>query len=404
MNCSARLVAMGAPLMQAEFPRAWLDLNREPYELDPEMFHDPLPGHVNTSSVRVAGGLGTIPRIVSEGEEIYAVKLDWKDAQARIQNHYVPYHEALRQLMADTYRRFGTAILVDCHSMPSVAGLSGSGRPDIVLGDRHGTSCDSWITQHLEEQLRAHGLKVSRNRPYAGGYITQRYGRPRENVHAVQIEINRMLYMNETTLKKSRGFSRLQTLLLDVMSKFLARARDQAVRPQSPLNERPQPPEQRPGGNCPDRRWSLHMRSAGGHDGQVSPGRRRSTARGTPQERTRQPAGQPGARLHPADRALQPPAQVCGYAILAYGFSLEFGGRDAFLDEFYIDEQFRGRGIGKAAPEAICQWARDTGLAAVHLEVEKANTSAKALYANLGFEDREHYHLMSLRIAVPKDR
>jgi N-formylglutamate amidohydrolase len=111
--------------------------------------------------------------------------------------------------------------------MPSVAGLSGSGRPDIVLGDRHGTSCDGWITQHLEEQLRAHGLKVSRNRPYAGGYITQRHGRPRENVHAVQIEINRMLYMNETTLKKSRGFSRLQTLLLDVMSKFLARARDQ---------------------------------------------------------------------------------------------------------------------------------------------------------------------------------
>jgi ribosomal protein S18 acetylase RimI-like enzyme len=96
--------------------------------------------------------------------------------------------------------------------------------------------------------------------------------------------------------------------------------------------------------------------------------------------------------------------QVCGYAILAYGFSLEFGGRDAFLDEFYIDEQFRGRGIGKAALEAICQWAREAGLAAVHLEVEKANTSAKALYANLGFEDREHYHLMSLRIAVPKDR
>jgi N-formylglutamate amidohydrolase len=223
----AASTAMGAPLMRAEFPRAWLDLNREPYELDPEMFQDPLPGHVNTSSVRVAGGLGTIPRIVSEGEEIYAVKLDWKDAQARIQNHYVPYHEALRKLMADTYRRFGTAILVDCHSMPSVAGLSGSGRPDIVLGDRHGTSCDGWITQHLEEQLRAHGLKVSRNRPYAGGYITQRHGRPRENVHAVQIEINRMLYMNETTLKKSRGFSRLQTLLLDVMSKFLARARDQ---------------------------------------------------------------------------------------------------------------------------------------------------------------------------------
>jgi N-formylglutamate amidohydrolase len=98
---------MGAPLMRAEFPRAWLDLNREPYELDPEMFQDPSARPCqHQSSVRVAGGLGTIPRIVSEGEEIYAVKLDWKDAQARIQNHYVPYHEALRQLMADTYRQF----------------------------------------------------------------------------------------------------------------------------------------------------------------------------------------------------------------------------------------------------------------------------------------------------------
>ena len=220
----ATSAALGAPLMQATFPRAWLDLNREPYELDPAMFHDPLPPHVNTASVRVAGGLGTIPRIVSEGEEIYAGQMSWHEAHARIQNYYLPYHDTLRQLMADTYRRFDMAILVDCHSMPSAAGLAGSGRPDIVLGDRHGTSCDSWIPQLLEDQLRKHGLKVARNRPYAGGHITQKYGRPREGVHAVQIEINRMLYMNEQTLKKSRGFSRLQTVLLDVMSKFIARA------------------------------------------------------------------------------------------------------------------------------------------------------------------------------------
>lgn len=220
--------ALGAPLMQASFPRAWLDLNREPYELDPNMFAEPLPGHANTSSVRVAGGLGTIPRIVSEGEEIYQGKLSWADAQCRIHNYYLPYHDSLRQLVGDTWRRFGTAVLVDCHSMPSAAGLAGSGRPDIVLGDRHGTSCASWITQQLEDQLRAHGLKVSRNRPYAGGFITQKYGRPREGVHTIQIEINRMLYMNETTLKKSKGFSRLQTLLIDVMSKFIARANDVA--------------------------------------------------------------------------------------------------------------------------------------------------------------------------------
>ncbi|MEM7635335.1 MAG: N-formylglutamate amidohydrolase [Pseudomonadota bacterium] len=216
--------ALGAPLMKARFPRAWLDVNREPFELDPNMFHDPLPAHVNTASARVAGGLGTIPRIVSEGENIYLDTLSWPDADRRIQHYYMPYHEALRDLVASTFKRFQTAILVDCHSMPSVAGLSGSGRPDIVLGDRHGTSCSAWIVRHLEEQLRAHGLKVSRNRPYAGGFITQKYGRPREDVHAVQIEVNRGLYMNETTLKKTRGFSRLQTLMLDVMSRFIARA------------------------------------------------------------------------------------------------------------------------------------------------------------------------------------
>ena len=218
--------SLGAPLMKARFPRAWLDVNREPFELDPNMFHDPLPAHVNTGSPRVAGGLGTIPRIVSEGENIYQNTLSWSDADRRIHQYYMPYHEALRGLMTTTYKKFQLAILVDCHSMPSIAGLSGSGRPDIVLGDRHGTSCSSWIVRQLEEQLRAHGLKVSRNRPYAGGFITQKYGRPREDFHAVQIEINRGLYMNENTLKKTRGFSRLQTLLLDVMSRFIARAAD----------------------------------------------------------------------------------------------------------------------------------------------------------------------------------
>jgi len=216
--------SLGAPLMKARFPRAWLDVNREPFELDPNMFHDPLPAHVNTASARVAGGLGTIPRIVSEGENIYQGTLSWSDADRRIHQYYMPYHEALRDLMTNTFKKFQMAILVDCHSMPSIAGLSSSGRPDIVLGDRHGTSCSSWIVRQLEEQLRAHGLKVSRNRPYAGGFITQKYGRPREDFHAVQIEINRGLYMNETTLKKTRGFSRLQTLMLDVMSRFIARA------------------------------------------------------------------------------------------------------------------------------------------------------------------------------------
>jgi N-formylglutamate amidohydrolase len=218
--------ALGAPLMKATFPRAWLDLNREPYELDPTMFEDVLPAHVNTTSVRVAGGLGTIPRIVSESETIYNQKLSWADAENRIHNYYIPYHDALRALMADTFQQFQTAILVDCHSMPSIAGLSGSGRPDIVLGDRHGTSCAPWIVKLLEEQLRAHGLKVSRNKPYAGGFITEKYGRPRQQVHAIQIEINRGLYMNEANQTKKRGFSQVQTILLAVTSRLIAQSRE----------------------------------------------------------------------------------------------------------------------------------------------------------------------------------
>lgn len=203
-------VAMGAPLLRALFPRAWLDVNREPFELDPRIFAGALPAYANSRSTRVNGGLGTIPRVVADNEEIYAGPLPVADGLARIDDVYMPYHRTLRSLIDATVDLFGSAVLIDCHSMPSsVRAANLRGRPDIVLGDRHGTSCSADLADAAEGILVRLGYDVSRNRPYAGGYITEHYGRPGEGVHALQIEINRALYLNERTLEKTGGFPRL---------------------------------------------------------------------------------------------------------------------------------------------------------------------------------------------------
>lgn len=213
----APVAAAGVPLIAARFPRAFLDVNREPYELDPELFHGPLPDFANTQSVRVAGGLGTIARIVADGEEIYGEKLPLAAGLARVEHLYVPFHAALAALVAATRERFGYTILIDCHSMPSTSmAPSGGPRPDVVLGDRFGASADSRITRFLKDSLSALGYEVHMNRPYAGGYITEHYGRPAQNVHAVQIELNRALYLNELSFQPSVGFTRLQRDLLSV--------------------------------------------------------------------------------------------------------------------------------------------------------------------------------------------
>lgn len=208
------VVALGAPLLHARFPRAYLDANREPYELDPAMFADPLPPHVNTRSLRVAGGLGTIARIVADSTEIYRAPLSYAEAERRIRSLYMPFHEALRGLLEDARQRFGWALLVDCHSMPSVGAPHeddrGGNRPDIVLGDRYGTSCASEITQEAERLLRRLGYRVARNNPYAGGFNTEHYGRPQVGLHALQIEINRALYMDEARLERGAGLARLK--------------------------------------------------------------------------------------------------------------------------------------------------------------------------------------------------
>jgi N-formylglutamate amidohydrolase len=218
---------MGAVLQQANFPRAYLDVNREPYELDARMFFAPLPPYVNSGSMRVAGGLGTIARIVAENRDIYARKLDPEDALARIELIYRPYHDSLRHLLAQTHSRFGHALLIDCHSMPShqsgrIAAENPDPRPDMIVGDRYGTSCRTDIVDYAVMLLRQAGFSVAKNRPYAGGFITEHYGRPQRDLNAFQIEINRQLYMDEETLQRHSGFEALQKQLGQFIQDLMA--------------------------------------------------------------------------------------------------------------------------------------------------------------------------------------
>lgn len=202
----------GAPLMHAHFPRAYLDLNREPYELDPALILDALPRFANSQSVRVVGGLGTIARVVTESEEIYREPLPLGEALERINRLYKPYHNALGDLLEECRRRFGVALLIDCHSMPSHPPAERAGsRPDFVLGDRFSTSCEPELTRTVAQMLRGLGYVVALNKPYAGGFITEHYGRPSQGLHALQIEVNRALYMNETDFSKAPGFGRLRS-------------------------------------------------------------------------------------------------------------------------------------------------------------------------------------------------
>ncbi len=214
---------LGAPLLRARFPRAYLDVNREPFELDPKMFAETLPRFVNTASLRVAGGLGTIPRIVAENEEIYRGTLSVAAALGRIDAIYRPFHEALEALLLRTRDQFGLAILIDCHSMPSsVRALPGGRRPDIVLGDRYGTSASSRFVAMATTHLAAFGFDVARNKPYAGGFITEHYGQPAHGMHAIQVEINRGLYADESTFTPHDGFARLKAQLLGFVEHFAA--------------------------------------------------------------------------------------------------------------------------------------------------------------------------------------
>ena len=208
------VVQRGHPLMRAHFPRCYVDVNREPYELDPRMFEGRLPSFANTRSMRVAGGLGTVARVVGDAQEIYDQRIPVDDALGRIEELYKPYHRALRRLVTKVHRDWGAAVLVDCHSMPSTAGGKDERpRADVVLGDRYGTSCVAIVSEAIEATLTELGYSVSRNKPYAGGFITEHYGNPSAGLHAIQLEINRGLYMDERRYERSASF---QTVAADL--------------------------------------------------------------------------------------------------------------------------------------------------------------------------------------------
>ncbi len=212
---------LGAPLLRARFARAYLDVNREPYELDQAMFEDALPDFVNAASPRVLVGLGTIARIVATGEDIYAGKLRFADALARIEQLYRPYHSALGELVTATEAHFGYYLLVDCHSMPSTSGpheRGGRPRVDFVLGDCHGTACHPIVIETAHRLIAAKGYSVARNAPYAGGFTTANYGRPREGGHGMQIEINRSLYMDERTMRRKPFLAEIASDMCDLVA------------------------------------------------------------------------------------------------------------------------------------------------------------------------------------------
>jgi N-formylglutamate amidohydrolase len=218
----------GAPLLAANFPRAFCDANREAWELDPNMFIDRLPDWVNTTSSRVNAGLGTIAKVVASGEAIYAAKLPFSEAERRIYTYWRPFHDTLTRLIRDIKDRFGYCLVIDCHSMPSGGQSKRAGnRPvDFILGDLHGTACASRVTRAVEVSLTSKGYLVRRNDPYAGGYITRHYGRPADDVHVLQIEIARALYMDEARIERLPEFPTVQQQITDLISAITLQVHD----------------------------------------------------------------------------------------------------------------------------------------------------------------------------------
>ena len=218
----AQAPACGLPLVCANFPRAFCDANREPWELDQAMFEDPLPHWVNTQSPRVGAGLGTLARVVASGEPIYRARLRFAEAEARVRECWEPFHAALSAELEAARARFGACVLIDCHSMPANS-LPPRNQVDIVLGDAHGIACAPAVMHVVEEVLTQHGFSIRRNDPYAGGFITRHYGRPRERIHTVQLELNRGLYMDEARIEKLPGFDALHHRLTDAIAALASR-------------------------------------------------------------------------------------------------------------------------------------------------------------------------------------
>lgn len=213
----------GAPLLAARVPRAWVDLNRAADELDPAL----VEGVVRRAhNPRVASGLGVIPRVVAGGRAIYSAKIGLDEARERLDTGWIPYHAALQSLLAESLEQFGESILIDCHSMPheaiELAGTRGRPRPHVVLGDRYGAAAAPRVMARIEAAFTAAGLRVARNTPFAGAYVTQTYGRPSRRQHAVQIEIDRSLYMDEARIEPHSGFEAFRARLAGVIAEIAA--------------------------------------------------------------------------------------------------------------------------------------------------------------------------------------
>lgn len=209
----------GAPLLLAGAPRAYIDLNRGIDELDPALIEGARRhGH----NPRVSSGLGVVPRVVANGRAIYSGKIGMEEALQRIDSYWRPYHTALQRLLDDAHDRFGQAILIDCHSMPHEAmdgvARSSARRPEIVLGDRFGAAAGAAVVDRVEAAFANAGLTVTRNSPFAGAYVTQSYGRPSRNQHAIQIEIDRALYMDERRIEPNANFDAFRALLRSVIA------------------------------------------------------------------------------------------------------------------------------------------------------------------------------------------
>ncbi|MGB3407402.1 MAG: N-formylglutamate amidohydrolase [Jannaschia sp.] len=211
---------LGVPLLTAEMPRAFIDLNRAPSELDPAVVHDVPRGIANP---RITSGLGVIPRVVAQGRAIYHGKITRAEAHDRIETVWRPYHHQLATLLAKAEAQFGRAVLIDCHSMPheAIEGTGGkAGAPEIVLGDRFGSSADAVLVDGIEQIFADLGFRVARNAPFAGAYTTQHYGKPSQGRHAIQIEIDRALYMDEAAVRPNARFEDTRLLLTDAMARI----------------------------------------------------------------------------------------------------------------------------------------------------------------------------------------
>lgn len=221
----------GATLIAARYPRSFVDLNRGANEIDPDLVEDDLPVHREQSLPRVQAGLGTIPRIVAEDTPIYDDKLSIDEIARRMREIYHPFHAMLEDEVANLRNNFSTALLVDAHSMPSLATRNSAPRNrsaqiDIVLGTCHGRACTDRITDFVSQYFRRSGYTIALNRPYAGGYITSHFGRPHAASHAIQIEINRALYMNETSYEMTANFDSLKADLSGLVAALTAAWRD----------------------------------------------------------------------------------------------------------------------------------------------------------------------------------